>query len=93
MSRIVAQETRTLPDGGVMTVTEFEGGFRITSFGGRSPMAEAPAADYVRLRPGTAGFRRAMRVIDARVIDGVITPDEAVQREEDLVTKYDREGW
>ena len=91
MSRIVSTSTRTLPNGSVETVTEFEGGCRITSIQMRRPTVARNR--YVRHLPGTAGFRRSARVIDAQVIAGVITPQEAVQREEDLVTKYDREGW
>lgn len=91
MSRILSRETKTHANGAVETVTEFEGGVTITSFSLELP--DVPQRGRPRLRPGNDGLRQAVRVIDARVERGEITATEAVQREEDLITRYDRAGW
>jgi hypothetical protein len=94
MSRVISQTTSVLPNGSIQTVTEYESGCRITSIQLKAAMPRVRRViGYVAKRAGNAGFRRAMRVIDAQVINGVITPNEAVQLEEDLITKYDRAGW
>lgn len=91
MSRIISQTTKTHANGAVETVTEFEGGVTITSFSLELP--DVPRLSRHRLRPGNDGLRQAIRVIDGKVERGEVTPSDAVQLEEDLITKYDREGW
>lgn len=91
MSRIISQTTTVHQGGSVETVTLFESGMRITSFS--TEVTATPRRRCHRPRPGDDGLRQAIRVIDARVERGEITAAEAVQREEDLITRYDRAGW
>lgn len=93
MREIIRQTTTTHANGGVETVTEFAGGVRITSFalhGADEIVASSPAPVW---RRGSDGFRRGVRIIDGKVERGEITAAEGDQLEEDLITKFDREGW
>jgi hypothetical protein len=93
VSRVISTTVEHLPSGGTCTTIEWEGGFKVHQYRIVDAVAVEPTpSNAPRYQPGNAGYRRAMRIIDAKVNGGEITPEEARQMEEDYITQSDREG-
>jgi hypothetical protein len=80
-----------MPHGMTRTTIVWGNGTRLTTISYPEAFAETEATTVPRYRPGNAGYQRAMRIIDARVENGVITAEEGRQMEEDYITRSDRE--
>lgn len=91
MSAVISRSVEHLPGGMTRTTIEWVGGFKLTTVSLSGGVSEPSASLAPRYRPGNAGYRRAMRIIDARVENGVITAEEGRQIEEDYITRSDRE--
>lgn len=91
MSEVIARTVQHLPCGGTCTTLEYKGGFKVHQYKIGEIVVAPSRSTAVRYQPGNAGYRRAMRIIDAKVNGGEITPEEARQMEEDYITRSDRE--
>jgi len=92
MSNVVSRTVQVLPSGETCTTTEFEGGFKVHAFSVALPETRVSKEPNVpRYQQGTAGFRRAMRIIDAKVDRGEWTADQGRSIEEEYITRSDRE--
>jgi len=91
VSEVISRTVERLPSGVTCTTIEWEGGLKVHTYT-FAGIAFAPSPSTApRYQPGNAGYRRAMRIIDAKVNGGEITPEEARQMEEDYITRSDRE--
>ncbi len=95
MSNVISRRVEFLPSGGTCTTIEWEGGFKVSTYTMPTPDGGVLIRQNrgPRYSPGSNGYQRAMRTIDARVEGGVITADEGRRMEEDCITRLDREGW
>ena len=92
MSTVTSRHVAFLANGGTCTTIEYEDGGRATIITiSDRPLGTTHLPARPHYSPGTVGYRTAMRIIDAKFHDGVITAADATQMEEDYVTDSDRE--
>jgi hypothetical protein len=91
MSDVISRHVEFLAHGMTRTTIVWVSGTRLTTISYPEIAARPAPPTGPRYQPGNAGYRRAMRTIDARVENGVITAEEGRQMEEDYITRSDRE--